>query len=98
MTSTVKYWWIILESRLLKIKPIFKVWAFCYATVMTILTMIRYLKGVRERMKMGMTWEQASDRAYRFELQRIDEMVERERNEAYLAQRRIDKIDRELKA
>lgn len=95
--STVKYWWFILESKLLKIRPIRMVLAFCWAFGMTTWSFLRYWKGILERMKLEMTFEQAKERSIRFELRRADEILEKYKNETYLTQRRIDKLDRELR-
>ena len=87
---------LTLECWLLKIPWVFKAFKYVWAIWMTGLTMIRYFKGVRERRKMGMTFEQAADRAHHWEMQRIDEMLSNTKSAAFLAQRRIDKIKKEI--
>jgi len=91
MISTFRYWILVLAVKLLRIGWVFQTWKFTFTVWMTALTIIRYWKGIRERRKMVMTWEQASERSHRYEIHRIDEMLARERNEMYLRQRQIEK-------
>jgi hypothetical protein len=77
--------------------PWYREWSTrIWAAGMTLVSASRYLRSILEMRRMGMTLEQAMDRAYRWEIKRIEEMKTQWQNETYLARRRIAKVEKEI--
>ena len=57
------------------------------AFLLTIRSYFRYRKGIRDRLRMGMTYQQADERAWREEVRRIEDFVSRHRNAIFLSRK-----------
>ena len=58
-------------------RVVLKFLTFILAGIMTTVSYYRYRKGLRERLRMGMTIQQADERAFREEKVRIQGFVDR---------------------
>jgi hypothetical protein len=92
----MKVWMLRCIAGAMRVNLIRKAVVFIPALVMWIATVICYAKGIRERIRMGMTFAQASERSSRWEIRRIEERTQEWQDRGYLARRRIEQIRREL--
>ena len=61
-------------------------------------TICRYIRGTRERINQGQTPQQASDRAWREELRRVNDEHDAAMNDLELRSRQLDRIRKELES
>jgi hypothetical protein len=74
--------------------PVYQfVWVRLFALIGVAGSICRYIRGTIDRLRMGMTLKQATDRSHRAEIMRIEDMIRQEENEALLARRRLEKIE-----
>jgi hypothetical protein len=74
--------------------PVYQfVWVRLFALMGVAGSICRYIRGTIDRLKMGMTLKQATDRSHRAEITRIEDMIRQEENEALLARRQMEKIE-----
>jgi hypothetical protein len=59
-----------------------------WAVKMTVESVCRYLLGTLERLKMGMTVRDASERSFRWEIKRIEDVKSRIRDAVFLNRRK----------
>ena len=70
--------------------PVYQyVWVRLSALVGVAGSICRYIRGIVERLRMGMTLKQASDRSHQAEITRIGELISQYENDTLLSKRQI---------
>jgi hypothetical protein len=73
--------------------PVYQfVWVRLFTLIGVAGSICRYIRGTIDRLRMGMTLKQATDRSHRAEIMRIEDMIRQKENEALLARRQMEKI------
>jgi len=81
---------------LMRLRPVKYLSIRTWAVWKTALTVWKYLMGIRERVRMGMTFQEASDRSYRWEVRKIEDALREAKDRLYLAKWKRQHIQKEL--